>query len=159
MDEQPREIPPPRLNADEKATLVAFLNYLRDVLIRKASGLPDEAVRRSGVDSGTSLLGLIKHLAGAEHLWFEWAFLGSDPFPELGLQPTDEDTLDNLLAAYRSAITRANEIIDECDDLARLSVRENCSMRWILLHMIEETARHAGHADILREQADGSIGR
>ena len=153
------ETPPPRLNADEKATQLAFLNYLRDVLIRKVSGLPDEAARRAGTDSGTNLLGLIKHLAGAEQLWFRWAFLGEDPFPELGMTPTDEDTVENLLAAYRSAIARANEIIENCDDLDRLSARENCSMRWILAHMIEETARHAGHADSLREQLDGSVGR
>ncbi|MFE2652567.1 DUF664 domain-containing protein, partial [Streptomyces sp. NPDC059346] len=72
---------------------------------------------------------------------------------------------DSLLAAYRSATERSNEIIERCGDLSRPCARAAGtagavrSMRWVLVHMIEETARHAGHADILREQADGSTGR
>lgn len=77
----------------------------------------------------------------------------------------EEDSAERLLAAYRAAIERSNEIIARCDDLSRPCARAAGkagvlrSMRWVLVHMIEETARHAGHADILREQADGSVGR
>ncbi|WP_411572629.1 DUF664 domain-containing protein [Streptomyces anulatus] len=79
--------------------------------------------------------------------------------------PRRVHSAESLLAAYRGAVERSGEIIERCDDLGRPCARAAGeagavrSMRWVLVHMIEETARHAGHADILREQADGSIGR
>ncbi|WP_455352128.1 DinB family protein [Streptomyces sp. SYSU K217416] len=158
------DLRPPSLNADEKTTLVAFLDYLREAIASKASGVSDHAVRTAGVPSGTSVLGLVKHLTAVELNWFAWAYAGADvALLEDESEPAAETT-ESLLAAYREAVARSNEIIDACDDLdwpGARSLRETDppSMRWLLVHMIEETARHAGHADILREQIDGSVGR
>ncbi|MEU5212771.1 DinB family protein [Streptomyces sp. NPDC020742] len=164
---QPRpDVGPPGNDSGEKSTLLAFLNYLRDSVAAKAQGLRDEQGRASGVPSGTSVFGLVKHLTAAEHYWFVWAFEGADvAHPDSSMELAEEDSAESLLAAYRGAVERSNEIIEGCDDLngpcARAAGKAEAvrSMRWVLVHMIEETARHAGHADILREQADGSVGR
>ncbi|MDH6126521.1 DinB family protein [Kitasatospora sp. GP82] len=159
------DLRPPSLDADEKTTLLAFLDYLRDAVAAKASGLCDREVRSAGVSSGTSILGLIKHLTAVELNWFAWAYAGADvALCDDESQPAADDTAEGLLAAYREAVRRCNGIVEACDDLDRpgaRSLRETPppSMRWVLVHMIEETARHAGHADILREQIDGAVGR
>ncbi|MFE0191062.1 DUF664 domain-containing protein [Streptomyces sp. NPDC058989] len=105
-------------------------------------------------------------LTAAERYWFLWAFEGADvEHPDFGMTLAEDDTAESLLAAYRDAVARSNEIVERCHDLSRPSARAagkadaRRSMRWVLIHMIEETARHAGHADILRAQADGSVGR
>ncbi|RFC77481.1 DinB family protein [Streptomyces sp. AcE210] len=159
------DLRPPSLNADEKTTLLSFLNYLREAVAAKASGASDKAIRTAGVSSGTSILSLIKHLTAVELNWFVWAYAGADvELWDDESPPADDETTESLLAAYDQAIGRCNEIIHACDDLDRpgaRSLRETPppTMRWVLVHMIEETARHAGHADILREQIDGSVGR
>ncbi|MFB9593629.1 DinB family protein [Streptomyces racemochromogenes] len=163
---EPRpDLRPPSLNADEKTTLLAFLDYLRESVVAKAAGVPEPAVRTAGVPSGTSLLGLLKHLTAVELNWFVWAYSGSGPQPwDDEAAVAADDTVTGLVDAYRRAVARANEVALACPDLDRpgaRSLRETPppSMRWVLVHMIEETARHAGHADILRERLDGSIGR
>ena len=145
----------------EKATLLGFLNYIRDSIAGKVAGTPEPHVRTAGVPSGTSLLGLIKHLAHVERFYF----LG-EPIADLRatMRPGPEETVEGLLAAYRETIARANLIVEACEDLTEPAPRPPGrglppTMRWVLVHMIEETARHAGHADILREQIDGSTGR
>lgn len=150
-------------NDDERTTLVAFLDYVRDAIVRKVDGLPEDAARRPMVDSGTSLLGLVKHLTMVEVAWFQWTYAGVDvPVPEAELD--DGDTIDAVVAAYRAACAENNAIVAACTDLDQRAARastapEPMSMRWLLVHMVEETARHAGHADILREQLDGEVGR
>jgi hypothetical protein len=107
-------------------------------------------------------LGLVKHLTQVEVVWFQYAFAGEDvgvPSAELA-----DDDPDAVISAYRTAVRESNRIVAGCEDLCQLSVRAAVAphpmpMRWILVHMIEETGRHAGHADILREQVDGSVGR
>lgn len=152
---------PPRTGAEEKATLLGFLDYLRAAIAAKAEGVPDPQVRTAGVLSGTSLLGLVKHLACVERFYF----LGEDVDDwNATLRPAPEETADDVLADYREAVRRANQVIEACTDLTgsapRAPRRRSApSMRWVLVHMIEETGRHAGHADILREQIDGAIGR
>ena len=147
----------------EKETLVDFLDYVRAAIVRKASDLADDDARRPMVPSGTSLLGLVAHLTLVEYGWFQYDFAGLDtPAPPLELRP--EDDAATVIAAYQAAIARSNAIIAGCTDLETIAARnytapEPMSMRWILVHMIEETARHAGHADILREQIDGTTGR
>ncbi|WP_449224294.1 DinB family protein [Amycolatopsis pigmentata] len=164
MDSRP-DRRPPMLNADEKTTLLAFLDYLREAVLAKVAGVPEPAVRTAGVPSGTSLLQLIKHLTAVELTWFVWAYAGAGRERwETKSAVSADDTASDLADAYREAIAQANEIALACTDLDRpgaRSLRETAppSMRWILVHMIEETARHAGHADILREQIDGSTGR
>ncbi|NML52556.1 DinB family protein [Streptomyces sp. R302] len=160
------DIGPPGGDSDEKSTLLAFLNYVREAVAAKAQGLGDGQGRTPGVPSGTSVFGLVKHLTAAEHYWFAWAFEGADiAHPDFSMDLSERDSEDSLLAAYGQAIERSNEIVERCDDLNRPCARAAGTagavrtMRWVLVHMIEETARHAGHADILREQADGSVGR
>lgn len=156
---------PPSTDSGEKATLLAFLDYQRNSVAAKAVGISDEQGRAPGVPSGTSVLGLIRHLIAAERLWFEEIFSGGPEIGETDLEMAvlPEETAEGLIASYREAISRANEIIDACDDLDQPSARKaretTRSLRWILLHMIGETSRHAGHADILREQIDGAVGR
>jgi hypothetical protein len=153
----------PFLVAGERETLLAFLDYLREAVLIKASGLDDEALRRPLVPSGTSLLGLVKHLTMVEVAWFQWSFAGSDvPIPDQSLEPGD--TTESVFAGYRAAIEQNNALVAERHDLDELCARkrtgfEPLSLRWVLVHMVEETGRHAGHADILREQLDGQTGR
>ncbi|MEV5778739.1 DinB family protein [Streptomyces antimycoticus] len=156
-----KETGPPATGADEKATLRGFLDYLRNSVADKAAGVPEPQVRTGGVPSGTSLLGLLKHLAFVERFYFLGEDAGDWPAT---MRPSAQDTLDGVLADYRKTVERANRVIDACPDLALPAPRaprrgSAPSMRWVLVHMIEETGRHAGHADILREQIDGSTGR
>jgi Protein of unknown function (DUF664) len=152
---------PPRTGSDEKATLLGFLDYLRGAIADKAAGAPAPQVRTGGVDSGTNLLGLVKHLTFVERFYF----LGEDVDDwARTMRPSSEETVESVLAAYWKAIGQANQVIEACTDLTLDAPRPPRrgpvpSMRWVLVHMIEETGRHAGHADILREQIDGSTGR
>ena len=153
----------PFVNVDERETLLAFLDYLRESVIVKASGLADDDARRALVPSGTSLLGLVKHLTMVEVAWFEWSFAGID----VAIPSTDVTEADNVaeaVGAYRAAIARSNEVALGAPGLdvrcaRRGTAPEPMSLRWVLVHMVEETGRHAGHADILREQIDGATGR
>lgn len=155
---------PPRLVADEKETLREFLDYLRESVIGKASGLDGDQLVRRMVPSGTSLCWLVRHLTRVEMIHLQVSFEGRD----VTLPPPEVDgTLDpaSVIADYRAAIKVSNEIIARSPDLGQLAVRprgpdgQAMPLRWTLVHLIEETARHAGHADILREQLDGSVGR
>lgn len=149
---------PPGTGDGEKATLLGFLNYLRSAIADKVAGVPEPQVRTGGVPSGTNLLGLVRHLAAVERFYF----LGEhvDNWGNT-MRPAVEETVDGVLADYRKAVEQANEVIEACTDLTHHVPRRGpaLSMRWVLVHMIEETGRHAGHADILREQIDGSTGR
>lgn len=157
-----RDAPPPRTGDSEAEVLRGFLDYLRQSIARKVETAPEPAVRAAQVSSGTTLLGLLKHLAHVE----EAVFLGRSPrsWPAT-FRCTDDDTIDSVTARYRSAIAEANAVLDTCDDLAAPvphpndTGRHGPSTRWALTHMIEETGRHAGHADILRELIDGATGR
>lgn len=161
------DVRPPGIAADEPTTLLTFLDYLREAVIGKTDGLADEEARRPGVASGTSLLWLVRHLTAVELNWFVWAYRGEggEPWDDDAPSPGDE-TVAGSVAAYRVAIARANEVIaaasGHLDRPGVRSLRPNAeapSMRWLLVHMIEETGRHAGHADIIREQLDGATGR
>jgi uncharacterized damage-inducible protein DinB len=158
-----KDVRPPSLNADERTTLTVFLDYLREAVAAKVAGVADDQARTPGVASGTSLLWLVKHLTATELNWFVWAYAGED-VPKWDDEAPPTEAAAELLAAYRAAVDRCNVVIAACTDLDRpgaRSLRETPppSMRWLLVHMIEETARHAGHADILREQIDGAVGR
>ncbi|MFF2568765.1 DinB family protein [Streptomyces sp. NPDC058084] len=165
-DRARKDVPPPHGGTDERSTLLPFLGYLREAVAAKAEGVDPRLARRPGVPSGTSLLGLVKHLTAVETHWFVRTFEGADvPMPDLGMEVAEDVTAARVLADYREACRRSDEIVAGCPDLETVSARPagqahvHRSLRWILVHMIEETARHAGHADILREQADGAVGR
>jgi uncharacterized damage-inducible protein DinB len=153
----------PRTTGDERQILVDFLDYLRESVVLKVVGVSEEDARRPMVGSGTSLLGIVKHLVGVEIAWFQFSFAGNDvrvPPSEL----SDADRVQPIVESYRQEVNRSNDIVGACRDLSqpgRRAIRTSDPMplRWVLVHMIEETGRHAGHADILREQIDGVTGR
>ena len=156
----------PPLSGSEKETLTGFLDYHRATLLGKIDGLSDEDLTRKLVPSETTLLGLVKHLAIVERWWFRMVFndeqiqpywTKDDPDRDFRIEPNE--TSKEIIELYRDECDRSREITDAAslDDVARRDGR-NETLRWILVHMIEETARHNGHADILREQIDGATG-
>ena len=153
--------------------LVGMLDLQRATVLRKTEGLDAEGMRASLSTSDLTLAGLLKHLTLVERDWFEGDLLGNplgppwdavdwDADPDWEFRTALEDDPDELRSAYRAAFERSNEIIADVD-LEALSVRQvddvdPRSLHWILLHMIEETARHAGHADLIRQAVDGQTG-
>ena len=151
---------PPRLEGGELATLHALLQYQRESLIRKCEGIDGEAAQRSLVGSGTSLLWLLKHMADAEITWVLRRFAGARETPGDGDQPGAAVT--NLVDRYRATWQRVDAVIfaaPSLDEPCRQPDGPQVNLRWVLAHLLEETARHAGHADILRELTDGQTGR
>lgn len=153
---------PPRPIADERTTLLALLDYQRESLIAKVRGLDADAATAVMMQSGTTLLWLLHHMAQAETLWMVHRYLGAEPHrDDPGAAPTG--TVDDAIAEYRRAARRTDAIVtgaDDVDQLCATTGKESpVSLRWVLAHLLEETARHAGHADILREMTDGVTGR
>ncbi len=160
---------PPSLGG-ERDMLAGFLDFHRATLLWKLEGLDDEQLRRAMVPSGTSLLGLVKHLAYVERSWFQGVWAGQevtfpwtpeDPDADWRIEP--DETTEDVLALYRGECDRSREIVaatTSLDEAVTHPRRREWTMnrRWILVHMVEETARHVGHADILREQLDGATG-
>ncbi|WHU47733.1 DinB family protein [Gordonia sp. L191] len=156
-----KDTPPPSTGASEKEVLTGFLNYLRQSAAGKLRGLDEEAARTTHVPSGTTLAGLIQHLAYVERAMFLGETVTS--WPQTFRVPP-EAKIDDIVDSYRAVVGQANDVIDTYDDLSlpapRLEGRTSGpSMRWALTHMIEETGRHVGHLDILRELTDGTVGR
>ncbi|WP_158889629.1 DinB family protein [Amycolatopsis anabasis] len=149
----------------EREVLLHYLDKMRNAVVRTTEGLTEEQVRAPGVPSGTNLLGLVQHLTAMEVHWFERVFLGEDRVIDESMAVPAGVTRDEVVAAYRAACARSDEIVRACPDLATMSRIANPGedlrdpLRVIVAHMIEETGRHAGHADILREQLDGVTGR
>jgi uncharacterized damage-inducible protein DinB len=152
---------PPRSFGDDRDVLMTLLQYQRESVVRKVVGVSDDSARRSPVQSGTTLLWLVRHLAHAEQLWIVHRFAGGKEPPSA--PALSDDTLDAALTAYRQSWGVIDAIIDATPTLDQISVTTDGSgrptLRWILAHLLEETARHAGHADILRELIDGVTGR
>jgi uncharacterized damage-inducible protein DinB len=158
---------PTRYEADEKTTLLAALQSHRDVMLWKLEGLSDKEIRRAMVPSGTNLLGLVKHLANAEYGWFCETFgRPTEPLtdisqdPEADMRAAGGETTEDIVAFYRRAWAAADASILErpLDETGTSYSGTTVSLRWVLVHMIEDTVRHAGHADILRELIDGGTG-
>ncbi|MER7349205.1 DinB family protein [Streptomyces aurantiacus] len=156
-----KDTPPPRTANSEADVLRGFLDYLRASIATKVDGAAEPQVRTSAVPSGTTLLGLLNHLIAVEKA----TFLGERATDwQATFQPAPEDSVADVVARYRATVDRANKVLDECTDLGAPLHRPgpsgaSPSVRWALTHMIEETGRHAGHADILRELIDGTTGR
>jgi len=152
------------LIGDEKTSLHVSLDRHRDVVLWKIEGLDDEQLRRPMTQSGTNLLGLVKHLGGVEYQWFAQTFgrttepLETDPVADMNARPS-ESTAD-IVAFYRRACSASDQVIAELglDALGTAWFGEQVSLRRVLIGMIEETARHAGHMDIIRELIDGATG-
>ena len=154
---------------DESEMLEAWLEFHRATLELKCEGLSDEQLKQRPVEtSALSLHGLVRHLAEAERSWFRRVLLiqpdlpriwCTDDNPDLDLLPLDNASWSTDLIVWQNECALAREVA------ARVSINhtgmrdgEPCSLRWILNHMIEEYARHNGHADLIREMVDGKVG-
>jgi len=136
-----------------------LLQYQRESFARKLDRVDEQAARRSPVPSGTNLLWLAVHMADAELLWVLVRFAGFDG----AVMATDVESLAAAAQRYRNTWSTVDAVIDAAGGLDQLATNTGdetpVTLRWILLHLLEETARHAGHVDILRELIDGSTGR
>lgn len=157
------------VRGDERSTITGSLDWYRGVVVNKLDGLADVDAARAMTPSGLSVLGVVKHLTIVEIHWFCITFAGEpDTLPDTGddnsptFAVTAEDTVPAVGAAYRAATERARQVVAgaELDALSagEAHLRGQVSLRWILVHMLEETARHAGHLDLMREQIDGRTG-
>jgi uncharacterized damage-inducible protein DinB len=159
-----RSVPP---MGAEKDSLHVSLDRHRDVVLWKLEGLDEEQARRPMTPSGTSLLGLVKHLAAVEYGWFCETFgRPTEPLPfdeddeDADLRVAPDEKIADVVAFYQRARAAADAVVIglSLDDAGQAWFGEAVSLRWVLIHMIEETARHAGHMDILRELIDGRTG-
>ncbi|MFC9223400.1 DinB family protein [Streptomyces hygroscopicus] len=163
------ERPEPPRTADERTSLEGWLDFHRATLARKCQGLDDAQLREaSAPPSGLTLLGLVRHMAEVERSWFRRVLAQedappiwySDEDPDGDFRVTGEDTAKDCFAVWREEIARAKEAAAgrHLDDVVARPGRGDYSLRWIYLHMIEEYARHNGHADLIRERIDGATG-
>jgi len=157
--------------ADEPTTLRSFLDFYRATLLRQVAGLDHEQLNRPVPPSTMTLAGILKHMAYVEGIWFGVRLAGIGPVPPFDTAPWDDDqdwdfnsaSADDpeaLRTLLREAIARSNELTDTAGSLDQIAVGRSrdgqpISLRWILVHMIEEYARHCGHADLMREAIDG----
>lgn len=159
---------PPSNTADERSMLEGWLDYHRATLRWKCEGLDDDQLRRRSVPpSSMSLLGVVRHMAEVERSWFRRVLAGEDAPPRYYSDDDINGEFDNVDTAdvaeafdyFEAECTRAREVAAErsLDDTG-IRRGEPVSVRWVLTHMIEEYARHNGHADLLRETIDGAVG-
>lgn len=151
----------------EKESLKVALDRHRDAILWKLEGLSDVELRRPMTPTGTNLLGLVKHLASVEYGWFcetfgreSEALQFHDKDPDADLRARADETTNDILAFYTRARAASDRVIDELglEATGTAWFGETVSLRWVLIHMVEETARHAGHVDIVREMIDGMVG-
>ena len=161
----------PAHDADEKTQLLGWLDLQRSVIHWKAEGLSDTDAHRAVLPHSPlmTMAGLVSHLRWTEHLWFEVVLEDhpSDANPQFADEPEDADMLVDgvplaeLLARYDEQCAVTDHLVAQhsLDDLSRHpAIHPGTNLRWLLLHMLEETARHAGHADAIRELLDGNRG-
>jgi uncharacterized damage-inducible protein DinB len=175
IDEQGRPEPP--IDGDEPATLIGFLDYQRATLAWKCSGMDAAGLQARVGASSMTLGGLLKHMAYVEDHWFSRSLHGNEPHPpwdsvdwkadpDWEWNTAVDDTPDELMALWESAVARSRDHLDGAlavGGLGQPAARtwpsgEAPSLRWIIVHMIEEYARHNGHADLIRESVDGLVG-
>lgn len=168
------ELVEPGLVGDEATLLGQFLDYYRATMVRKVEGLTKAQLAQRLAPSNLTLGGLVKHLALVEDSWFQERLLGREPVepwaavdwdatPDWDFDSAADDEPAEIVALYEAACERSRRAVREAESLDVVMVRPNrrgerMSLRWILIHMIEETARHAGHADLIRESIDGRTG-
>ena len=160
----------PDLQGGERELLMQYLDYHRATLRMKCAGLSDEQLRRRAVPPSTlSLLGLVRHLTEVEHNWFARMLDGQPHVPQYWSDSDPDGDFNNLESAsvpdvwtsYDAAVAESRRVaatFDDVADLARGTTGRPRNLRWVLVHMIEEYARHNGHADLLREAIDGATG-
>lgn len=158
-------------HGDETTVLLSFLDQYRDTMVFKIQGLDEEQARWTPTEQANSLLTLIVHLTSVERGWMEGTVLGretgyddqrlSDLFHDRDAgfgELVEWTTVPEAVEAYLAQGKRTNEVARGLDLDAPCAAEAGFSVRWVLLHLLEETARHAGHADITRELIDGSVG-
>jgi hypothetical protein len=162
----PDERPEPSRIGPERELLTGFLDYQRATMLMKLGGLSLQDAQQRHVPSLTTILGMVKHLGWVERSWFLRVLEGEtitvpwtkeDPDADFRIEP--EESVESVVAFYRESCRLADEAAarHNLDDEAA-NARDRVSLRWIYIHMIEETARHCGQADILRELTDGETG-
>jgi uncharacterized damage-inducible protein DinB len=168
MTEAPHR-PDAPLTADERATLTGFLDYYRATLALKCHGLtPEQLADRATPPSSLSLLGLVRHMGDVERGWFRGFakeqtapryYSDEDPDGDFDNATGDEAMVRDAFAYWQSEIEHARDVVAAASFEDTYSGRTRVySLRWIVVHMIEEYARHCGHADLLRERIDGVTG-
>ncbi len=175
MTDENRDLSPPlpstALSADEPTTLVEMLDYYRAVLARKGSGLSQEQLAATLAPSDLTIGGLIYHMAFVEDCWFDERFLGNDapePWANVDWEADHDWEFSNadllspaeILVQYDLSVGRSRAIFAAAESLDQLAIKtfdsgEQWNLRWIMVHMIEEYARHCGHADLIRQSIDG----
>jgi uncharacterized damage-inducible protein DinB len=172
-DDDSRIDPPPI--ASERDMLVAFLQLQRETLELKCSGLDAAHLAERAVPPSTlSLLGLVRHMAEVERGWFRRTmadedapphyYTKDDPDADFDGALADDDVVEHAFSTWRAEIAFAEDLVTNAPDLDITGKRPDrwrgpMSLRWVLVHMIEEYARHLGHADLLRERIDGRLGQ
>ncbi|MFD7307877.1 DinB family protein [Promicromonospora sp. NPDC059942] len=181
LTEIPRTDPP--LAADETTMLRSFVDFYRATIRRQCAGLTAEQLRTPHPPSTMTLAGMLKHLAYVEDFWFSVRLLGNDPAPpwdtvdwaadrDWDWNSALTDNPESLTALFDGAVAASERILDEVLDQSQSQSRGldqevarpaghaghggRVTLRWILVHMVEEYSRHAGHADLLREALDGA---
>lgn len=173
MDPEQRGYPPN--DADERTTLLAFLDWHRDTLRIKTGGLDAAQLDTTHPPSDLTLGGMLKHLAYVENWWVRRTMGGYDDQPWASVDwkadgdwdwhSAADDTPEQLRDLYEAEVARADAVIASLDDLGTLSVHTSgrtgghFNLRWVLVHLVEEYARHNGHADLIRQSIDGSAGQ
>ncbi|MFF8787685.1 DinB family protein [Streptomyces sp. NPDC015125] len=155
--------------AGEREMLQGWLDYHRDTLLAKCAGLtPDQLVEASAAPSTLTLLGLVRHMADVERTWFRVRFLGrrigdlyfTEDNPDADFHDADPAAAERDVAVFRAETESCDKAVADHGLDETFSPREGrtLNLRWIYVHMIEEYARHNGHADLLRERIDGVTG-
>jgi uncharacterized damage-inducible protein DinB len=171
LDNDPRVDAPPR--GDERATLLGFLRWHRATLALKCAGLDAAELARQALPPSTlSLLGLVRHLADVERGWFRRFMAGQDAPPHFRSDPdgdfngalADPEVVAEAWRVWRAEAAFTDRFVAEAPDLDITGTlvdehRGPMSLRWVLVHLVEEYARHNGHADLLRERIDGRLGQ
>ena len=155
-----RDVPLPEGTADEQELLLRWLRFLRGAVMRKADGLTEEQGRWRPDGALISLLGIVNHLTRVEWRWIDGGMLGrATDRTEEEFAPGPELTLVEALAAFRARAAATETAVAAMPSLDQpCTVQKGTDLRWVLLHLINETARHAGHADAVRELLDGTTG-
>ncbi len=149
----------PRGNADEQELLLSWLGYLRTAVTRKASGVDDDRARWTPEGRLICLLGIVTHLTAVEWRWIDGGICGRPVSrSEDEFSPANPTPIAEALQRYRDRATRTDAVVRDRPLSAPCALEPGTDLRWVLLHLINETARHAGHADAVRELLDGLTG-
>lgn len=155
--------------ANERTTLTSFLDWQRETLAHKCEGLDDAALKRqSAPPSNLTLLGLVRHMAEVERGWFRRTIAGehaphiygSEGDDDADFTQLDSVSVEQAFTTWREECDRSRQITEarDLDDIGTQQTGRQVSLRWVLVHMVEEYSRHNGHADLLRERLDGATG-